>query len=553
MQENSKHYSIFEKIERGGWTSLVIIFIIVDSAMACFGAVRSNSMIVPIVQEKPEAIFKKAEIFRNHQLPDSALIYYSWLAETHRNAKDERTRELVGRSLSEMGQIYYIYYDNYMDAYRCLSEAENILKNIGNRKEYSTVLLNLGNLFNLYEYTFPDPSEKESLGKVFYDRCIEEGTKSGNWNLVCSAYINSVMIDLPFKINCSLNDRMMELLKNTVPDSIADYRLTDCLSRGLDAIARGEYPEAQDVFRNMRDSIGLTAPREIFMADLCLSAVAVHKGDINEAIECVSNILKEPADRNLDDVYMEVYDLLSEYYTRIGDKDKAIEYRVRFFETKDNVIKHIVELEPTRIRLELEQLKSYAHRLDAEKKHTAIMVVALILILLLVGGIAVIIYRKNRELTLKNKVIVNQSLSMMTDRSADRDKAMVQKYRDSSLNDETRRDLIVKIEEVMATIPEICDKGFSLQRLTSIVGSNTSYISRIINEHYKVSFGNLLNKYRIQEACRRMKDTDKYGNLTIDAISESVGFNTRATFTKAFRVNIGMLPSEYLKLVRAKA
>ena len=64
-----------------------------------------------------------------------------------------------------------------------------------------------------------------------------------------------------------------------------------------------------------------------------------------------------------------------------------------------------------------------------------------------------------------------------------------------------------------------------------------------------MSFATLLNKRRVQEACRRMENSEKYGRLTIDAISESVGFNTRSTFTKAFRLHIGMLPSEYLKLL----
>ena len=49
-----------------------------------------------------------------------------------------------------------------------------------------------------------------------------------------------------------------------------------------------------------------------------------------------------------------------------------------------------------------------------------------------------------------------------------------------------------------------------------------------------------------------MSDIGTYGNLTIDAISESVGFNTRATFTKAFRNNVGMLPSEFMRLARDK-
>ena len=102
----------------------------------------------------------------------------------------------------------------------------------------------------------------------------------------------------------------------------------------------------------------------------------------------------------------------------------------------------------------------------------------------------------------------------------------------------------------MNDIDAICQPTFTLQSLAEHVGSNTSYVSQTINEHFGISFTNLLNQYRVREACRRMGDQAAYGNLTIDAISESVGFKTRITFTKAFRQHVGMLPSEYLKAVK---
>ena len=255
------------------------------------------------------------------------------------------------------------------------------------------------------------------------------------------------------------------------------------------------------------------------------------------------------------DVHMEVYDLLSKCYILAGNPDMGDLYRIKYYEAKDTLTKQLVALEPTRLEIELSNVKDYAMKIDSERRQVKIILLFSVVLVIVLLIIAIVIFHKNRQLRLKNQVIFNQAQSLL--QNADKAvpvtvevKEQPEKYRDSSMTDETRRDLIIKIDKVFENIDEVCDSNFSLQRLTQLVESNTSYISRAINEHYGMTFGNLLNKYRIQEACRRMSDTDKYGNLTIEAISESVGFNTRSTFTKAFRLNMGMLPSDYAKLLK---
>ncbi len=80
------------------------------------------------------------------------------------------------------------------------------------------------------------------------------------------------------------------------------------------------------------------------------------------------------------------------------------------------------------------------------------------------------------------------------------------------------------------------------------VKSNTKYVSFVINETYGKSFKTYLNEYRIAEACRRLVDQDNYGNFTIRAIHQELGFKTAASFVAAFRKVIGMTPSEYKKM-----
>lgn len=98
----------------------------------------------------------------------------------------------------------------------------------------------------------------------------------------------------------------------------------------------------------------------------------------------------------------------------------------------------------------------------------------------------------------------------------------------------------------------ICRKEFSLNQLAQLVGSNKTYVSQVINEKYGVSFSILLGNNRIKEACRRINDEEQYGQYTLEGISESVGFKSKATFNSSFKRLIGLTPSEYQSMARLR-
>lgn len=118
------------------------------------------------------------------------------------------------------------------------------------------------------------------------------------------------------------------------------------------------------------------------------------------------------------------------------------------------------------------------------------------------------------------------------------------------LSAEQRKGLLRLITDVMENTDEYCQPKFSLEKLSDIVGSNSRYVSQIINETYGKNFRTFVNEFRIREAARRLLDTAVYGHLTIKGIGESVGFKSYANFTETFRKIIGMSPSVYLKMAR---
>lgn len=120
------------------------------------------------------------------------------------------------------------------------------------------------------------------------------------------------------------------------------------------------------------------------------------------------------------------------------------------------------------------------------------------------------------------------------------------------LSEEQKNLLLNKINTVMADMSVISRSDFNLNALAQMVGSNTKYVSWAINDVYGKNFRQFLSEYRIREACRRLSDKEHYGNMTLQAIYEELGYNSAASFIQAFKKVNGMTPSTYQRLMANK-
>lgn len=72
------------------------------------------------------------------------------------------------------------------------------------------------------------------------------------------------------------------------------------------------------------------------------------------------------------------------------------------------------------------------------------------------------------------------------------------------------------------------------------------------HQTYGKNFKTLLNELRVQEASKMLDDFENYGNYTIQAISEDVGYKSSTSFILAFKRIVGMTPSVYQKLAKER-
>lgn len=118
------------------------------------------------------------------------------------------------------------------------------------------------------------------------------------------------------------------------------------------------------------------------------------------------------------------------------------------------------------------------------------------------------------------------------------------KYMKSSLNNEQKDSILIKLEDLMTRELYFRNNLASLPDIAGRVNETQHRVSQVINEKTGLNFYSWLAKYRIEEAKKILSGPDSM-KLKIEEIAEMVGYNSKASFNKVFKTITGQTPSEY--------
>ena len=105
-------------------------------------------------------------------------------------------------------------------------------------------------------------------------------------------------------------------------------------------------------------------------------------------------------------------------------------------------------------------------------------------------------------------------------------------------------DLKEKILDIILIQQKYKDKDYSAKKLAEDLGTNTRYISAVVNVRFHMNYTSFVNKYRIDEAMTLLVDK-RYQDLNMEDVSSMVGFSNRQSFYASFYKINGVTPREY--------
>ncbi|MEO0572617.1 MAG: AraC family transcriptional regulator [Bacteroidota bacterium] len=119
------------------------------------------------------------------------------------------------------------------------------------------------------------------------------------------------------------------------------------------------------------------------------------------------------------------------------------------------------------------------------------------------------------------------------------------KYSKSSLSSFYKREKLNQIIQLIEDNKLYLNTGFSLRMLSERSGLSMHKISQILNEELHVNFVDLTNKYRIEEAKKRLLSDDFDSKM--EQLAYDIGYKSKSTFFTLFKKETNSTPSNFRK------
>lgn len=103
-----------------------------------------------------------------------------------------------------------------------------------------------------------------------------------------------------------------------------------------------------------------------------------------------------------------------------------------------------------------------------------------------------------------------------------------------------------KLQILMESEKPFLNPQLTLNGLARQNGVNSAVLSHIINTGFDKNFNDFVNEYRINEVIKKLRSGDS-DNSTLLGVAFDCGFNSKATFNRAFKKATGSTPKDFIE------
>lgn len=116
------------------------------------------------------------------------------------------------------------------------------------------------------------------------------------------------------------------------------------------------------------------------------------------------------------------------------------------------------------------------------------------------------------------------------------------------LNEEEIENLKQHLTHLMSEKELFRNARLTLSDVAREMGTSTKVVSAVVNNGFDMNFNDFVNTYRIESIKQRMRNGD-YIQQTLLGIALDAGFNSKATFNRAFKKITSLSPKDYLEQI----
>ncbi len=338
--------------------------------------------------------------------------------------------------------------------------------------------------------------------------------------------------------------------KESIEFDKEDFKYYFTLNEGINLFDKKEYATAKDSLSKAIEELKIIEDKaNLSMAYFFYGKTLSGLGREKEAIE---------AHIKVDDIFQEIseimpnnrenYEILINYYKSKDDKDNQLKYITQLI-TVDSVLhtnyrylmKEVVQNYDTP-RL-LSEKQEIIDSLETGKKTSNTIILILTIISLLLFVLWLINRRRRKQYMKRFEELYHKQ---ETHKKQDVQLVSQEEKTKLAIPEDSIKDILNKLENFEDELGFI-QPDLSVNVLAKKFGTNSKYLSKIINTYKKKTFNHYINGLRIEESVVKLKKDSKFRKYTIKAIAQEMGFNTTDAFSKAFYKQNGIHPSYFIK------
>ena len=529
---------------------------------------------------------------------DSAMIVFSTIVsydnpdQTYKKAKKEDAKA-IAQAYLYLGEIHHNHksssskYLSYAKAYKYYSRAVALGEKYELNDELAKAYLGLGVLYSTMSYAYEDTTLNDTV-RCLYRKSLEKaiaGKLSNVMNLAAKNLSVEGFLHSSLEKDAGLLESYSKRSRFLYPrDEESIITRSFCLA--LQSLSRGESDSAIIYADTMLRYSG-NYPVHRIEAYSLLSDIFKSRKDYMKALAMLDSA--KTAASQVDDLWinLQILNGSSELLREVGEEVKAdsclIEAnRLRKKMLTDGAVGKVKDLHFTN---QIDDLNSELTRLTIERRYTRRILAIVLIAFIIIAVMLIIIWNAYRKLKETQRYIykeytrrlkeesgsipvantnVNINLTPVStvvnaiedSESEDADTEIEneisediggRRYQGRQLSEEEKSIILQRIKTILSDADSIFQAKFQIKDLADKVGVSQRLISQVINDKLNCNFPTLLAEYRIKEICRKISDSPSFRKLTVEAMAESCGFQSRSYFSTTFKKVTGLTPSTFIR------
>lgn len=282
------------------------------------------------------------------------------------------------------------------------------------------------------------------------------------------------------------------------------------------------------------------------------------QGKHKEAIENLEKFYEiiQKSEKQYSNEY-QIHGLLALSYSEVGNREKfKFHYNEHNRLQKEAENKSIKVISAIHTKYDLPKIKAQLEKIEKEfkkqeRRKNWLYGISSFLVFVLIGGF--FFYKLKVKRIQKRVEAVLQKVIDLENEQENQNLEEHKKAVISSISEKVTDEKASLLLEKLAQFEkreEYLSLDCSLAFVAEKLESNTSYVSNVINNYKNKTFKVYITELRINAALIRLKKDEKLRSYTIKAIAEEFGFKRQETFSKAFKAQTAIYPSQYLKKLR---